>query len=219
MVRIDIDLFRLDVSIIFHSLWEYIRTIEDQIEKLSTDGYKRIQATLYEDDSQRDMELQNHEYLFSEVLPRSFRYSCVVSLYSSLEVTMNKLCDELRKRKKLKRSLQDLKEKGNVLKRTEKYIERVAEINLPKTPNNLLNDLTKIRNCIVHAGGDIEGSKGAKKLLQIVNRTPGLSISDDGYLDISKETCASLFMGVCKWIDPVLDAAGIGLKPKIAGFR
>ena len=139
MVRIDIDLFRLDVSIIFHALREYIHTIEDQIEQLSTDGYERIQATLYENDSERDMELQNHEYLFSEVVPRSFRYSCIVTLFSSIEVTMNKLCDELRNRKELKLSVRDLK--GNVLDRTEKYIARVAEINFPKTPDTLLKDL------------------------------------------------------------------------------
>ena len=217
MVRIDINLFRLDVSIIFHALGEYVRTIEDQIEKLSTDECKRIQKTLYEDDSERDMELQNHEYLFSEVLPRSFRYSCIVSLFSSLEVTMNKLCDELRKRKELKLSVQDLK--GNVLERTEKYIARVAQINFPKTQITYLNDLNKIRNCIVHAGGYVEGSKNSKELLQIVKKTKGLSISDDGYLDISKETCTFLFVGVCKWVDTVLDAAGIGPKPKIAGSR
>ncbi len=130
---------------------------------------------------------------------------------------MNKLCDELQKRKELKLAVRNLK--GNVLERTGMYIARVAGIDFPETPITLRNNLNEIRNCIVHAGGYVEGSKKPETLRQIVNRTTGLSISDDGYLDISKETCASLFVDVCKWVDTVLDATGIGPNPKIAEFR
>lgn len=218
MARLDIDLFRFDVHLLFHGLRKYVQTLEDQIEKIEEAERKDIQKASYEFFGEREIELQNHDWLFEEVLPRNFRFSCLVLLYASLEITMNKLCNELQERNALELQVRELKEGG--VKRALLYIRKVAGIQLPVlTFEKKIQDLGTIRNCIVHTGGYIQASSNVKEVSRVLKNNLGFSVSDDGYINILKGTCATVVNEICEWFDPVLNTCGFGSKPIIGTER
>ena len=120
---------------------------------------------------------------------KTFHYSTIVTVYSLLEISLNDLCRYLCNSKKLSSSLEELRGKG--IKRAKLYLEKVCLIDFPE--NNEWNEILKfneIRNCIVHAQGDIEDAKSPKspkKLRNIVANTSGVELENERFIIIDSE--------------------------------
>ncbi|HUX80237.1 MAG TPA: hypothetical protein VMW10_10920, partial [Alphaproteobacteria bacterium] len=76
-----------------------------------------------------------------------------------LEISLNDLCRYLCNSKKLYLSLEDLR--GDGTERAKLYLTKACLIDFPESSNewNEILKLNKIRNCIVHAQGDILNAK------------------------------------------------------------
>ena len=210
-MKIVVDWFRIGLDSNFHGLEEYARILEDQIERLTNAERLRIKRASHADEAEWQIAWDEHRWLFEMVLPRTLRYSCIVSLFTTLETAMNSLCQELRSRKGLRLSVRELK--AEPFERTSIYIKKVAGIDIPDHPFTVaLQSLNKVRNCIVHTGGNLEEYSDPKGIKQHVGKLEGLSVSHDGYIEVSKGTCQELVQSAYKWIDCLCEACGLGRK-------
>ena len=190
-MKIVVDWFWIGLDSNFHGLQEYARILEDQIERLTNAERQRIRRTSYADEAEWQIARDEHRWLFEMVLPRTLRYSCIVSLFTTLETAMNSLCQELRSRKGLRLSVRELK--AEPFEKTLIYIKKVAGIDIPDHPFTVtLQSLNKVRNCIVHTGGNVEEHSDPKGIKQHVGKLEGLSVSHNGYIEVSKGTCQEL---------------------------
>lgn len=108
---------------------------------------------------------------------------------------------------------------GNALKRSKVYLDRMAGISTKNWSD--LEDLSKVRNCIVHALGKVEISKDEKHLRQLAKKNIGLSISgkdsqEEGYLVVSTDYCESAVRVAKKFFDEIFEAADFG--PELSMF-
>ena len=111
-----------------------------------------------------------------ETILKYFHYSFIIITYSFLERAMIDLCVFIKDKNELKLTHADLR--GTGITQSQKYLEKVCDINFPTESSewkNILN-FQKIRNCIVHAIGDIEKSKDTVKLKEILSNDKYLSL-------------------------------------------
>src|SRR4030042_2915805 len=118
-----------------------------------------------------------------KVLLNIFRRSILVIVYSFIENSMNSLCRYLHGYKKLSIGIDDLKGVG--IERAKLYLEKVCLIDLPNTWSRL-EKLNRIRNCIVHAEGDVDATKSPGKLKNIIRHTKGLELESDRFIIIKE---------------------------------
>jgi hypothetical protein len=108
---------------------------------------KRMQ-TKSEEDLRLSYSREMHEAFL--VFDKSFRYSCVIAIYSLLESRLDWLCHRL---PKIALNIEDLKGQG--LQRYKIYISKAHGLPLPtKDPSwSTIDDLRVVRNFIAHANG------------------------------------------------------------------
>ena len=135
---------------------------------------------------QLDEYFSEENYIIENIFLKTFHYSTIVTVYSLLEISLNDLCRFLRNSKKLSLSLEELR--GNGIKRAKLYLAKVCLIDFPESNEwNEILKLNKIRNCIVHAQGDIEDAKSPKTLRNIVASTRGVELENDRFIRIDSE--------------------------------
>ena len=129
------------------------------------------------------------EQLFTieNVFLRTFRYSVVVSVYSFLETAMSALCRYLRQSKGIALELGDLR--GEAIQRDRLYLQKVCEIDFPEKTHEWqeIEKLASVRNCIVHAQGNIHRAKDRAKIENIINASEHLALEHDMYIVVSRE--------------------------------
>jgi hypothetical protein len=157
--------------------------------------------------------MEEYDWVYERFFPRSLRYSFIVLLYLVIEHQLNQLCDEIKKRRNL--PIRSNEMSGDALKRSKVYLEKVAGISIKNW--GTLEDLSKVRNCIVHALGKVELSKDDKYLRLLIKKNIGLSISDEesqeqGFLIISAEYCEAAVQIAEQFFDEIFDAADFRLK-------
>ncbi|MBE0427405.1 MAG: hypothetical protein IBX72_12285 [Nitrospirae bacterium] len=118
---------------------------------------------------------------------RTFRYSAVVTIYSLLETSMNSLCSILKQMKGINIELEEIR--GDGIERAKVYLKKACGIKFPERSHawSELQKLNKIRNCIIHAEGDIWRTHSPTKLNNILKNTKGLALENDQYLLIEKK--------------------------------
>lgn len=211
-----IDFFRIETANIFHGLTEYQKIMEAQLPIIQGQEQSSIERF-------RDHDLPNtlpyesmveeYDWVYEYFFPRSLRYSFIVLLYLVVEHQLNQVCDEIKKRRNL--PIRSNEMSGDALKRSKVYLRKVAGISIKNWET--LEDLSKVRNCIVHALGKVELSKDDKHLKLIVKKNIGLSISniesqEEGFLIVSAEYCESAVRIAEQFFDEIFDAADFGLK-------
>ena len=168
---------------------------ENELARLGEELDPRVQQEIGE--------LYGEEYgMVEEIFSRQFRYSILVTVYSILEKTLTDLCYKLRHIKKLTLELDELNGRG--IERAKLYLSKVCLIDFPENLNewNEIKKLNKIRNCIVHAEGDIHDATNPEKLENIIKNTKGLDIERDRYIKIDSsyikniETTAKSFLNI-----------------------
>lgn len=128
---------------------EFEKTIKDvETDKNNSDEYiSHIIDTLSE-------EFRELDYNFKGW----FRNSIIIQLYSFLEVNLTKYCENHKNRYNKEYSLRDLKGQ-NDLDKIAKYLKNSAEIDIKQlTQWKFIDNIRKLRNCIVHAEGRINTS-------------------------------------------------------------
>lgn len=209
-----IDFFRIETANIFHGLAEYQKAMEAQLPIIQQHEQSSIEAF-------RDHDLPNtlpyesmmeeYDWVYEYFFPRSLRYSFIVLLFLVTEHQLNQLCDVIQKRRNLPVQANEMG--GDALKRSKVYLQKVAGLSIKNW--EYLEDLSKVRNCIVHALGKVELSKDEKHLKQLVKKNIGISISDEdsqeeGFLVVSDEYCASAVRFAKQVFEEIFDTADFG---------
>jgi len=148
-----------------------------EIKKIASDEDKKQEITeFYGEDF----------YIIESIFLHTFRYSALVSIYSLIETSMSTLCRHLERREYLTLKLSDLKGKG--VERARLYLTKVCHITFPDSSHEWseIQKLNKVRNCIVHANGNIERVRSSDKLRSIIKDTKGLKIERKRILIIEK---------------------------------
>ena len=117
---------------------------------------------------------QEHEMTFDMLVPNYFRYSCVVLLYLVLESKLKEMCEIAHKAAPDK----PLPGFGRDFVRTcKQYLKGAVGFSTQRWGQ--LEDLSKIRNCIVHASGKVEG-KYSEHIRQLAKAGIGIAVSGNG---------------------------------------
>jgi hypothetical protein len=214
-----IDFFRIDTTNILDGLGEYLEKLEAQLPDIQTNERKNIEAWAEKesvDPAEFDAAFDEYRWTYGYFFPRSLRYSFIVLLFLVLENQLGLLCDEIKKRRNLNLQVTDFS--GSALKRAKSYLEKVVGITGVDWEN--VEDLSKIRNCIVHTLGNVLLSRDTERLQLLAKQNIGISISssedpDIGVILITSEYCAQSVTSVRKFFDTIFDLAGFGEKLRL----
>jgi len=217
------DFFRTEYTSIFSSLAEYLVTMETQLGKAAdTEWASNLEyLSKLTDPEEWDQESSTaffeHSYTYEYMFPRFYRYSFIVLVFLIFETQMTGLCDQLQSRRKLSLRLKDVRASGTVPTfRT--YLSKVVGITgWDESHWQRMDDLSKVRNCIVHALGKVDVSNDGKQLQAILKRTRSLSVSDGtsgpiGFLLVKPEYCTQIIADVESFLDEICDLGGFGPK-------
>ncbi len=96
--------------------------------------------------------------------------------------------------------LEDLR--GDGIDRARLYFVKICGIDHPDSSREWseIQKLKKIRNCIVHADGDVLDARSPDKIKNIVKNTPGLSLENERYLVIKNKYLES----ATTWVEDYL---------------
>jgi hypothetical protein len=219
-----INFFRIEYESTIEMLSDYQNTMEIQLAEIQKNEKKRIKERLEEIGEDEDqyysesMLVEEYNYHYEVMFPRSLRYSFIVLLFLNLESMLNKFCDSVKKTKNISIRSKDLK--GDSVERSRTYLHKVSAI--PEIESVIwdnIEDLSKVRNCIVHTLGDVNLSNDQRRLRDIAIHGVGLTIGnnfpEDGYIILSDEYCKKGLSDISALIKEVFDKAGFGPSYKI----
>lgn len=108
-----------------------------------------------------------NSWALKEIYPDAVRYAIFTAMYSQFEHYLNKTCEELEPKHKIK--LSDLDHRG--IPKAYVYLTKVAGIESPFSDKSWqkLSDLNKLRNQIVHANGIIDSTQKIKDAVERIN--------------------------------------------------
>lgn len=161
---------------------------------------------------------QEHEMTFDMLVPNYFRYSCVVLLYLIFESKLKEMCEIAHKAAPDK----PLPEFGRDFVGTcKRYLRDAADFSTQHWGQ--LEDLSKLRNCIVHASGRV-GGRYAKHIASIAETGIGIHISgagseppsellplylDDNQIMIEPRYCRWIIKTVYEFFEELCDALSL----------
>lgn len=123
---------------------------------------------------------EQYDFL-TNIQPNIFNKSSLVSLYSCLEHNLNDFYNICQKIKGTEISVTDLH--GDGIHKAKKYLTKLMNVNFGASQEwEFIIDLNKVRNCIVHANGNINKMSTTSKLKNIVDNTPGLSLKNSNII-------------------------------------
>lgn len=144
-------------------------------------------------------------YRIEELFMKNFRYSMIVAIYSFCETTLNDLCYYLYRSKGLLLQLDEVRGEG--IERAKLYLIKVCLINFPEKDHDWqeILKLNSIRNCIIHAEGDVDDMKSPAKLRNIIKNTKGIALdkSIERFLYIESDYIPSIISSIEKFVNKV----------------
>jgi len=221
-MKILMDFTRIQTTSNLEALSQYQRTMESQFDSAKQQAESELNTWLKDSgeaafDEGWPVEIDEYRQTYEFTFPLFLRYSFLVLLFFSLENELNRVCDEIAKRRSLALRVKDIRASGTIATfRT--YLQKVAGLSgLGPTHWEPIMELADLRNCIVHALGKIPSGNEGERLRQIVKKTRSLSISDgdSGQPDvllITPEYCAQAVAIVDKFFDTLFEAADFGPK-------
>ena len=210
-----IELCRIETTNLLHGLAKYQQRMEAQLQAIQQEQSKEMEAleAAHQDEPWLiEGEIEGYIWTYDFFFPRSLRYSFIVHLFLTIENQLYGLCDEIKKRQNLPIRAKELS--GDAIAKCKTYIQKVAGI---ATVNEVLwqkiEDLAKVRNCIVHTLGKIEFSNDRKRLHDLSAKDIGISISEDypsekGVLLVAPEFCKQAVDDAMELFDEIFEAAG-----------
>ncbi|WP_169432022.1 hypothetical protein [Dickeya dadantii] len=126
---------------------------------------------------------EQYDFLVN-IQPNIFNKSALVSLYSCLEHNLNDYCNICQKIAKTNISVSDFN--GDGIHKAKRYLTKLMDIDFGLSQEwQFMTDLNKVRNCVVHANGDIKKMNSTETLKTIIDKTPTLSLNNESNIIIS----------------------------------
>lgn len=137
------------------------------------------------------MERSNARYLHDEIVLPTFRYSCVVTLFTIVERELLRFVRNLERQRKTQSEKFEVK-KGSLLKPVQDHCKVHFSLRLEDCPEyGALCDLQKIRDCIVHCHGEVNLSRDVKHLIAM--KRSGFSALEGIAIEIGSD-CIERFL-------------------------
>ena len=194
-----------------NELEEYLNTTEKYLQRATND----LETSL--DERVKGLSPQEREefydsygvdayWRYSERFPRILRNSFLVSAQSLLEYELNVFCEKIKKEQQIPVGWRDLN--GDTLERAKLYFQLAKfRVSYDDRTWQEINRYSKIRNCIVHKNGLIEGFQGKKDLINYINKT-GI-ISQDTIrqeIALTGEFCKEVIQTLRDFLDNIYKA-------------
>lgn len=190
---------------------EYYEELERKFERDKKRVSERYSKEVEDNKLTEEMENEIGEYFGEEhariedIFIKNLRYSVIVTIYSFLETTLNDLCRYLHHSKNLSLTLDEVK--GDGIERAKLYLQKVCLINFPEKSHEWqeIQKFNLIRNCIVHAEGNVEEVASPTKIKRIIKNTKGLSLdrSIERFVRIEGDYILSIIFCIEKFIEIV----------------
>jgi len=207
------DLHRWNTESAFDNLADYLEIIEDQFESFRESGRKQISNTppagLSEEEyAEWQSENQFFEDRYDLDFPSKIRYSFVIMLHIIIENHLRAACNEISKRRSFEIRESDLR--GTAIERAKTFLGKIAKLQIgDQTIWQWLNDFQKVRDCIVHANGQIELSRDKEYLNKLCSKDIGLS-NNIGSLMIKRYYCTQTLEMAKSYFGHLFDSASFG---------
>jgi len=184
MGRIIIGSFFPDLTMAtLDGLAQYHETTESQLQLAKQEKYSQIISEIRswklspEDEwTEWDLAMQEHTARHEMLFTNFLRYSFVVLLFLILEDKLRELCEIVGKLK----GKTPPAAKRDIVKQYKRFLED-AGVNIAQQVWESVHDLNKVRNCIVHASGNVARMPGKGYLRTLARRDPRLDISGYDY--------------------------------------
>lgn len=143
-----------DISISFNNEVRYFREYLDFNNVMFLDRKKLLDKWLVEDiiENPNDESVLRAMYAYDKKKTPSFFYhSSIISIFSLLEFTLNRICERIIEDTKILLSLDDFSG-SNIVNKARKFLLKIAKLNLTKLDKYWIpiTKYQKIRNLIVH---------------------------------------------------------------------
>lgn len=126
---------------------------------------------------------EQYDFLVN-IQPNIFNKSVLVSLYSCLEHNLMDYCNICQKIEQTKISVTDFN--GDGIHKAKRYLTKLMDIDFGLSQEwQFMIEFNKVRNCIVHANGDIKKMNSTVALKTIIDKTPTLSLNNENNIIIS----------------------------------
>jgi len=192
----------------------YLKTIEQALDESRQADRDRMESYIissHDDLDYKNEELHMHNLLFEQDFPSKVRYSFLTLAYTVFEDRTKALCGEFIKRNLVTGTRFDKRSNESHLQSVRRFltIEYQSKYVAPDIWDEL-TDFSLIRNCIVHANGNLSDMRNLRRFHDIVVKTVGLSLDKDGYIRVELVYCQQIISLMEKFFDDIFEAAGFG---------
>jgi hypothetical protein len=185
---------------------DLLREFATRVEAMLVDGASRPAAARQSLPDSVAAIAGDHEYLYAEVFPALLHESFVISAVVFLERECREYVDTLARALASPLTMRDLN--GSVLERFRTFCSKVASLDLGISQElwQSVDGLVALRNCLIHAGGFVEGSRDRKPVEQFIrtHRTPELS---DGRITCALRTSELVIRILTEFLEAIYSAA------------
>lgn len=197
----------IDPNLLFFGNWVDASSRIEDIEKFleqTASAYQRELKWLGEE-GHVDLDIE-FVPLFAETLPPILYTSVVIAAASVLEQELRGICQALREALKLPLSFNDIT--GSLIERFKKYSVNLAglPIDLQESVWQDVLAVYEIRNCLVHAGGDLSAFARAEVIRAFAQRRE-LTLCPDNRLELDGATARAIARVIYAFLEAVYEAA------------
>lgn len=157
------------------------------------------------EDERIDYDKSSYPLGFFEVeQPTRIRYVKIIFIFTILERRARALCKLIFELKKTEKTIDDYK--GSFTNRLKSYIKEYLLIDFDQwTDWNDIIKLQKIRDCIIHCGGQVIESRDKEYIQKLIKDGEDFDISKPGYLYINQSFSGKIENTVIDFICTVLE--------------
>ncbi len=186
-IMMDLETFKQHTRNVESFLNQEVKVFEQRAAKITSEWEDFERAEYYENSHDEYWEL-------SKVYPNIQRKSELISIYTILENTINRICLVYQSSIENPVKMKDLKANG-IIDQGKRYLEKVVLLNFP-TNHESWKEITKIqqiRNSFVHAADHVKS--GNSDLIKYINQSQHLELRNNKIEIISgfSEHCLNIF--------------------------
>jgi len=143
--------------------------------------------------------------------PSRIRYIKIIFLFTILERRSRALCNLIHELKQTEKALENYN--GSLMDRVKLFVKEYLSLDFEKLSEwTEIMSFQKIRDCIIHCGGQISESRDKEFLERLCKRGKDFEISDFGYLLINQEYTTKIESYTIGFISSVIDELFYTLK-------
>jgi len=195
----------IDPNLLFFGNWVDASSRIEDIEKFLEYTASFYQREVKSMETARPVDFDIVVPLFADTLPPILCMSVVIAAVSVLEQELRGVCQALKGLLSLPLAFSDIS--GSVIERFRKYAVGLAGLEpaLQESDWQDIHAVYEVRNCLVHAGGDLAAFGRANAILDFSQRCQ-LSLCQESRLEIDIETAKILTRVIYGFLEAVYDA-------------